>query len=457
MVGMVIEIMTMLFMLAVLAYTMGSGIVLENGAYYIGITIPKEHRQEETVKNIKAEYMRNWKRISLIGLVTCFTILIFYDYVSIQMVYIITWFFVLMYVYQNSLIRCGWKLYNWKITQDWYNGSENGGRLCRIDTTLTSSKKKMPISPYWGVLPIAMVLLCVFRYCTVAFTVVSCSFAVCAVIFFVLYFVITRSRTKVYCDDSEVNIEINKSVKYEWSRCMMLHSFMAAFIAIVLSLGYTSGTQLSGGKVFAYLDYAIIMLSSLGSFAALTAAYDNVRKVKNQAGAVRYYDDDDIYYLTGKKNPNAPKFQEKRVGIGFSLNAGSKWDWIVVGITMLFVVVLALFLAKYDLADVSLDITSDDSGRKIAYVEAAGERSRFYLDEITDVELLDALPNMSKNVGYDGTVYNIGTFNVSGYGKCDTYICLKTHMAVVVKAADKVYVFNDETDDGTRQMYESLR
>ena len=172
---------------------------------------------------------------------------------------------------------------------------------------------------------------------------------------------------------------------------------------------------------------------------------------------VQYYDDDDIYYLTGKKNPNAPRMQEKRVGIGFSLNAGSRVDLIVVGITMLFVIGLAIFLAKYDLADVSLDITSDDSGRKIAYVEAAGERSGFYLDEITAVELLDALPDMSKNVGYDGTVYNIGSFDVSGYGKCDTYICLKTHMAVVVKTADRVYVFNDETADGTRHMYESLR
>ena len=457
MVVMVIEIITMLFMLATLVYTMGSGTVLENGAYYMGITIPKERRDEELVKNIKAEYMRSWKKISLIGLVTCLAILIFYDYVSIQMVYILAWFFVLIYAYQNSLKKCGWKLYNWKIEQDWYKGSEDGGKLRRIDTALITSKKKMPVRPYWGVLPMAMVVFCVFRYCMVHFSVVSCSFAACAVMFFVIYFVIARSRTKVYCDDSEINIAINRSVKYEWSRCMMFHSFMAAFIALVLSLGYTSGTQLNGGNAFAYLGYAMIMLSSLGSLAALIAAYVNVQKVKNQAGAVQYYDDDDIYYLTGKKNPNAPRFTEKRVGIGFSLNAGSKGDWIVVGITMLFTVVLALFLAKYDLADVSLDITSDDSGRKIAYVEAAGERSRFYLDEITDIELLDELPDMSKNVGYDGTVYNIGSFEVSGYGKCDTYICLKTRMAIVVKTADRVYLFNDETADGTREMYESLR
>ena len=61
MVFMVIMIMTMLFMLATLAYTMGSAVVLENGAYYMGITIPKEHRDDEAVKNVRAQYKRSWR------------------------------------------------------------------------------------------------------------------------------------------------------------------------------------------------------------------------------------------------------------------------------------------------------------------------------------------------------------------------------------------------------------
>ncbi len=56
---MVIVIMTMLFMLVTLAYTMGSAVVLENGAYYMGITIPKEHRSDEAVTNIRAQYKRS--------------------------------------------------------------------------------------------------------------------------------------------------------------------------------------------------------------------------------------------------------------------------------------------------------------------------------------------------------------------------------------------------------------
>ncbi len=451
---MVIVIMTMLFMLVTLAYTMGSAVVLENGAYYMGITIPKEHRSDEAVKNIRAQYKRSWRKITLIGLVTGLAIIIFYDYVSIQMVYIMTWFFVLMYVYQSSLKKYGWMLYKWKVEQDWYNGSENGGSVRRIDTALTRSRKEMPISPCWGILPMAITAFCVFKYCTEGFSVASSSFAACSVEFFVLYFVVARSRTKVYCDDSEANIEINRSVKYEWSRCMMLHSFMAAVIALALTC--ISGVQPRDGSVAVLWGFALLMLCSLGSLAALFFTYSNVRRVKNQADAVQYYDDDDIYYLTGKKNPNAPRIQEKRIGVGFSMNAGSRVEWVVIGISMLFVVGLAIFLAKYDLADIALEVGADGSGRVAASIEAAGEKSSFYLDEITDVEYLDKLPSMSKNVGYDGTVYNIGTFNVQGYGQCDTYICLKTKAAVVVKTDSKIYVFNDETVEGTLDMYNML-
>ena len=38
---MVFIIVTMLFMLGTLVFTMGSSMVLENGSYYLGITIPR--------------------------------------------------------------------------------------------------------------------------------------------------------------------------------------------------------------------------------------------------------------------------------------------------------------------------------------------------------------------------------------------------------------------------------
>lgn len=112
---MIIMVGTMLLMLATLAYTMGSSATLENGIYYMGITLPAKWRGENAVKSIRAEYRRSWRRISLVGLVAGLAILLFYEYVSLQIVYLITWFFALMYVYRDCLKKYGWKLYRWKV------------------------------------------------------------------------------------------------------------------------------------------------------------------------------------------------------------------------------------------------------------------------------------------------------------------------------------------------------
>ena len=89
-------------------------------------------------------------------------------------------------------------------------------------------------------------------------------------------------------------------------------------------------------------------------------------------------------------------------------------------------------------------------------VVAADERDSFYVDEITEIELLENYPRMSKNTGYDGTVYNIDAFNVSGYGRCRTYVCLKTRSALIVRTQDKTYLWNDESEAETRELYDRL-
>ena len=170
----------------------------------------------------------------------------------------------------------------------------------------------MPVSAYWGIITLAGVAFCVFRYITAGFSVVSFSFAMCAVVFLVTYFVIAKSRTKVYCDDSNVNMKINKCVRFEWSRCMMLHSGMAAFTAVMLLM---SGEMealfgIDSNTAFGMSIAVTIMLGSLGSMMALFITYDNIRKVKNQAASVNYYDDGDIYYLDRKStrlNSSHPK------------------------------------------------------------------------------------------------------------------------------------------------------
>lgn len=48
-------------------------------------------------------------------------------------------------------------------------------------------------------------------------------------------------------------------------------------------------------------SYLLIMLCTAGSMVTMLVADRNVRKIKNQADFAKYYDEDDIYYLLGKR------------------------------------------------------------------------------------------------------------------------------------------------------------
>ena len=447
----IILIGTMLFMLATLVFTTGSNSVIENGIYYLGITLPKERRREEAVVKIVAEYRKNWRKINLVGLAAIIPAILISDFVSAFLVYMILWFFVLIYVNGANLEKSGWKLYNWKISQDWYVKKES---VRRVDTAVSSKKHTMPVSAYWSIAPLALASYCGYRIFTDGTSIVGIAFCLCTIMFIVIYFCIVHAPNKVYCDNSDTNLKINKSTKFEWSRCMMVHAYGAALMAFISISGIDRNIQANAYPVYIVTMAVIVWIIPIF---VLLMSYNNTRKAKQIVAMKDIYDDDDIYYLTGERNPNQGMMQEKRVGIGFSLNMGKKADAVVVAIVMLFVCGLALFLLKYDLADITLDIVSGENVRTYAAVEAAGDKITFYIDEVESIELLEHYPSMSKNYGYDGTVYYIGEFNVGGYGSCNACVCLKTAPAVVVKTHDKVYIFNDESEEGTQQMYELIQ
>ena len=447
----IILVGTMLFMLATLAFTMGSSSVIENGIYYLGITLPKERRKEEAVVQIVREYRKSFRRINFAGLLAVVPAILISDFVSAFIVYLMLWFFVLIYVNGANLERSGWKLYNWKVSQNWYVKKEPARR---VDTAISSKKHTMPVPVYWGIAPLALAAYCGFRIFTDGSGTVGTAFCLCTVMFLAMYFAIVHAPNRVYCDNSDANMKINKSIKYEWSRCMMVHAYGAALMAFISISGIANR-----GSVHAYPAFMVTMAVIVWIIPVfvLLMTWNNTSRAKQMAVIDDFYDDDDLYYLTGERNPNQGMLQEKRVGIGFSLNMGKKADMVLVVLVMLFVCGIALFMLKFDLADIKLDIAAGEDGRSYASVEAAGEKNGFYIDEIESVELLAHYPSLSKNYGYDGTVYYIGEFNASGYGACNVWVCLKTAPVVVVRTQDKVYIFNDESEEGTRQMYELVQ
>ena len=171
---------------------------------------------------------------------------------------------------------------------------------------------------------------------------------------------------------------------------------------------------------------------------------------EQQTGAT---DDEDIYWLQGKKNPNRKAgFQEKRIGYGLELNCGSKVDYIVLGVVLLFVLGLAIFMLKFDLATV----TMEKQGDRIS-IEAADMGESFLVSRVREVTLLTECPSMSKKHGYNGGKFNFGTFHVTGIGSCEVYVYTKTDQAIEVTTDKDTIIFNMETEEKTKEAYHQLK
>lgn len=457
MVVLVIFEITMLLMLLALIYTFGQA-SMYNGNYVMGITLAKPYRSEPEVKQIVGEYLKKIKKIHLIGLITGLVPILLTDYTSLMLMYLFIWFFILIYLYEGIMKKHAWRLYDLKKEKGWMSGSTG---VKRVDTVVSSMNKKLPVSPVWlvpvGIIGVYNIYAYVMRLVNVqnneTLSKVSIAYTICTFMFIGIYFAVANSSNKVYCKDSRINLKVNRSIKYEWTRYFVVTAYGAAIMGIVVgnikAVRESLPQQLLAFSIIFFVPIILMLVT-----------YQNVQKVKrfafdSDSGEKELpYDDDDIYFLTDKVNPNAGRLQEKRVGIGFTLNMGKPAEYVIIFIVMAFVAGMSLFMLKFDLADITLTVREE--GRSVN-VSAADMGYTFEVADIEAVMLLDKCPSMSKSHGYDGSNFYFGTFRVSGYEEnCEVYLSLKNPQVIVVETKDKTILFNDKSTEETFEMYELL-
>ena len=79
------------------------------------------------------------------------------------------------------------------------------------------------------------------------------------------------------------------------------HSIVASGMAAIIALVLTFLSTKDLPAMVKGSSYLLIMLCTAGSMVTMLVADRNVRKIKNQADFAKYYDEDDIYYLLGKR------------------------------------------------------------------------------------------------------------------------------------------------------------
>lgn len=67
-------------------------------------------------------------------------------------------------------------------------------------------------------------------------------------------------------------------------------------------------------------------------------------------------------------------------------------------------------------------------------------------DDVTEVALLREMPDSSRSAGFESERLKKGKFTVEGYGSCTICVDARDEAILVLKTADKTYLFSFDTE-----------
>lgn len=261
--------------------------------------------------------------------------------------------------------------------------------------------------------------------------------------------------TDVISFQSEVNIQLARVRQYQWSR---FWSVMLWCNTLFLFLMWYALHRIQAEIILILIGTGLYCLAAM---AAGCAAEINIRKIyrKYEKETSLTVEEDD-YWIYGifYYNKNDRRFMvNKRVGIGTTINLAKTSGKVVMGLvtagTLAVLVWAAGLLLLEDLVPISLVL------EKEAVVSSQyHEEYRVELSEISQAELLEELPSMSKRVGTGMESILKGSFLEEGIVSCK--VCVRRLEPPFVKLLTNdgmVYYLNDEDPKVTRQVFEELQ
>ncbi|MBQ2764182.1 MAG: hypothetical protein IJF43_04000 [Firmicutes bacterium] len=127
-----------------------------------------------------------------------------------------------------------------------------------------------------------------------------------------------------------------------------------------------------------------------------------------------------------------------------SLNLARLPGKIIMGFCVLCIISLPFFgvaVMKADRTEMVTTISEDA-------VIAEHGRTEYIVayDDVTEVALLREMPDSSRSAGYESERLKKGKFTVEGYGSCTICVDARDEVILVLKTADRTYLFSFDTE-----------
>lgn len=435
-----------------------------NNGMIIGVHIPGEHINDNDVTGIVTRFKKQMKYFQNINLLIS-TALCFLNFVSIILfiiVYVI-WLIIFIAGVMFLLLNAHRRMYSLKLRNGWIIESQK--QKVFIDTRACANADASPISFRYHIFIIAAEMLSLipfFSWTDREYFPMIVIFAICTIavsVFGLVFHVYMNRRQKqAYSLDSDINGLINMTMKKYIGAAMLTMSLLnlmawAAFVLMCL-------IQNTVGDV-SFWVYICMQLLSGFALAVILVLSQRRKNEMLKANSQPIFVDDDDYWKTGfYYNPNDPHLfvTDRLCSTNYSLNyarTGAKVftgtiTAILLGTLIWTIVVLAPFL------HVTIDIKTTES---TVNVSSCGYTSIINIDDITELKLMDELPDdhFFKSNGGATESYLVGRFKGNTYGKCSLYIFKDVSPVLLIKTDSQTVFINSKDDGEIVNLYNSLK
>ena len=407
----------------------------------LGVHLPQSAAESEEVTAFMARYWRNTKIFYAVNVVISTAICGFcFWYFSVFMIVWSVWLLEFCIGAMVLLYGTHRKLYDMKVEKGWIGSS--GSRIMAVDTKAAAQSGRMGVSALWHLLFCALILMPCIDADIRHYLVMSDDgwiFPVTGILvsftFGILHTVILRMRNKVYSEDSDLNVEINRMQKNVWSWALVGSSLFNAAAYLVVVSGIDADGEIGAGMLGVYC----IMETIPGFFMIGGFFYMRSRKEKLLRKNDRpLYIDDDVYWKNGwYSNPNDRRLmvQDWACSWNYTTNMARPAGKIFMFLALLFVAACLVWGCVQGYSDYGIAC-----------------------DDITGVELLDSLPDddYRKINGGEDQHKMLGRFKGENTGKCRMYLYTGYTPVLEIMTGDgPVYVNSkdpQETEEWMREI-----
>lgn len=425
----------------------------------LGITLPQEVQGLAEVTAVIASFRKSIRLFFLLSLAAALPMLLLpKGRPSFSMFYLWGWMLLVCVGSNRLYLHYNQKLYALKKQRGWLMGRQH---IVTVDTSVSRIKHTIPLSRWWFLPSVAISVLCPLTAILVQpeFSTYGWSglwlplmgTGTCLA----FHSIMISRPAQVYSEHTELNKACNALYLRSWSVCWVVCAFLQS---------------IGGSLLFLFLFFLpdsgelltlIPTVLCTGSMVALIMwTSDKIRRGQNllltsQDSPV--YTDEDEYWISGfYNNPNdAHVLVEKRDGLGFTFNVATRWGkaltygaFLALAVTLIFT---SIFMLTLD--NSSFPLTVQDGSARI---DAPLYGVTFSLDEVQEVTALDTLPSRRRTNGAATSTYDLGYYQVSGYGGCLLFIHKDTPPYLLIRLPDRTILLNGETSEETLAYQQAL-